>query len=462
MKRLSKTDLEEAIHFIFGEYVRFAKMSKVERKKIDKRDYFCNLPHPSGRGHMLCGHLAEAKLRELSEEALGLNRLAGRVSVKTVRELIGSELVKRFLIEKRPVDVQQIDRLMSWLGRAALRRCSGQTHFIPCHLMYVEEPAELAVGPVTLRSRKSFRSQILPLVRAYDSRGDRRWTRKLLYSALQYYRSFKWIIEVTVPPADSDLSDQIAWEAATAALNCLHICFGAQATSKMVLGGPRLERDNRGHLQIDPSGKLHVQLQFGGPGQVGFASGWSTNWVGSEAELFVNLCGVALETVVDPDLLRPISRRVLDAIFWFGEGVREKGHAARVVKYVTALERMLMTSERDDIAKLVSERCAAFCLTTDEPKSLPQWRAEALRLYDLRSRLVHGDMSPLSKEVRDGAHLGAEIARFAILGALRHFGEKGLRAERVSTSQLARWFDAIVAASEQFDRERSTEQTRSK
>jgi len=454
MKHLSKADVEEAICFILDECIRFAKMPICELKRRDTRDYFCYLPHPNGRDRMLCGHLAEAKLWEIAEEGLRLNNLAGRVSAKTLRGILGSELVKRFVIEKRAIDARQIDRLMSWLGRAAVRKCSSRTHFIPCHLMYVDEPEELSVGPVTLRSRKSFRSQILPLVRGYDPGGDSKWTRKLLSGALHYYRGFKWFVEVAVPLADSELSEKIAWEAATAALNCLHLCFGAEATDKMVLGGPRLERDNRAHLQIDSDGKLRTKLRVGGLGQVGFASGWSTEWVGSEAELFIKLSGVALEIVVDPDLQRPVSRRVLDAIYWFGEGVRETGDAAKVVKYVTALERMLMTNEGDDIAKLVSERCAAFCLTSDEPITLEQWRAEALGLYELRSRLVHGDMSPLSKEVRSGARLGAKIARLVILAALRHLGEEGLHAERVSTSRLARWFDAIVSASEQFARER--------
>ncbi len=462
MKRLSKSDIEEAILFIFDECLRFAKMSISELKRRDTRDYFCYLPHPNGRDRMLCGHLAEAKLWELSEEGLRLNNLAGRVSAKTLRGILGSELVKRFVIEKRAIDARQIDRLMSWLGRAAARKCSSRTHFIPCHLMYVGEPEELSVGPVTLRSRRSFRSQILPRVRGYDPDGDRKWTRKLLCGALRYYRGFKWVVEVAVPPADSELSEKIAWEAATAALNCLHLCFGAEATDKMVLGGPRLERDTRGHLQIDSDGILHPKLRLGGLGQVGFASGWSTEWAGSEAELFVKLSGVALEIVVDPDRQRPVSRRVLDAIYWFGEGVREKGDAAKVVKYVTALERMLMTDERDDIAKLVSERCAAFCLTWDEHITLERWRADALGLYDLRSRLVHGDMSPLSKEVRSGARLGAKIARLVILAALRHLGEEGLRAERVSTSRLARWFDAIVLASKRVDGERNIKEEQAK
>jgi hypothetical protein len=453
--RQSRKTIEEAIHFIFRECVRFANMPIDELKQIDKRDFFCKLPHPFRDGDMLCGHVAEVKLRVIAEEALYLNKLAGRVTLDAMRDLLGPELVKRFLTEKREINCQQIDRLMSWLGRAAIRKCSSQTHFIPCHLMYVTEPAQISIGPVTFHSRKSFRNRIVPSVRAYDMGEGRPWARRLLGGALRYYRGFKWFAEVTAPASDSEMSNQIAWEAITAAPNCLHLSFGANATCKMVVGGPRLERDNRGHLQIGPDGKLVVRLTLGGPGQIGFAPGWSSDLAGSEAEYFLKFCGVALEAAVDPGLQRPISRRVLDAIYWFGEGVRETSDAARIVKYVTVIERMLMTEEHDDISKVVSERCAAFCSISKEPLGLARWKEDVLTLYNLRSRLVHGDMSPLSGEVRDGVHLGEKISRFAILSVLRHFGEDGLRAESVPTKRLARWFDAIVMASQQLDVERS-------
>ena len=64
--------------------------------------------------------------------------------------------------------------------------------------------------------------------------------------------------------------------------------------------------------------------------------------------------------------------------------------------------------------------------------------------------MVHGDLSPASKEVREGVRLGIEIVPLATLSALAHFGEHGLRAERVPTGRLAKWFDAIVEQSEQL------------
>jgi hypothetical protein len=451
---MSKAEIEEGINFVFGECVRFAKMTIDELRQRPRADLFCDLPHPSGRGKMNCGRAAETRLRDITREVLALNKLSGRVSYSTMRRLLGDALVERFLVEKRELNRQQIDRLVSWLGRAALRKCSSHTHLIPCHLMYAEEPGELVLGPVTFRSRKNFRARILPSVKAYDPAGDRQWTRKLLRDALQYYRSFNWVAEVTIPPADSEMSERIALGAVTAALNCIHVIFGAGATDKMVIGGPRLTRDNRAHLHLAPDGKLEARLSLGGLGQMGFGPGWAANLPDSDAARFLTNFGVALEAAANPELERPLSRRVLDAVYWFGEGVRDTTDAARVVKYVTALERLLMTEEHDDIAKIVSHRASAFCLVGDEARSLQDWRDDAVLAYDLRSRLVHGDISPTSADVANGVHIAARLARFVILSVLNHFALTGLRMENVAARRIARWFDHIVQASEELEKKR--------
>ena len=225
----------------------------------------------------------------------------------------------------------------------------------------------------------------------------------------------------------------------------------------MTVGGPRIIKDNRGHLHLAPDGKLSVRLSMGGPGQVNFGAGWSSDFPNSGAEKSLAKFGVALEAAVNPNLDRPLSRRVLDAVYWFGEGARETTDAARVVKYVTALERLLMTQEHGDIAKIVSDRAAAFCLIGDTTRTLQQWRVDALKTYNLRSRLVHGDMSPTSMDVASGVYLAGKMARLVLLSVLDHFGEQGLRAEKVATRRLAHWFDSIVQASEELEQQRRSQ-----
>jgi hypothetical protein len=411
-------------------------------------DHFFDLPHPGGRGQMPIGREAEEKLRHLAYGVLVFNGLENTVSRPTIRKLLGETLVQRFIVERRAIDERQIARLISFLGREAKKACSTRKHFVPCHLLYVQEPPELPAGPVIFRTRQNFQSQILRAVRDYDKGEGTGWASHMAGS-LHYYRGFKWVAEVPVTSADEETSLKIAMEAARAAVNGLHIALGAQATNKMTIGGPRILHDRRSHLHFSDDGKLQASLSSTGPGNVGFSTGWSKGIPDSGFRHFLDLIGIALEAAVNPNLQRPLSRRLLDAIYWFGEAVRESTDAARIVKYVTALERMMMTQERDDIAGVVSDRVAAFIWIDNRSKTLAEWKAVVARLYDLRSRLVHGDMSPGAMDVSENVGTAAHITRMSILSALHHFGATGMRAEKVPRKQLGAWFDNIVSLSKE-------------
>jgi hypothetical protein len=440
--------LKEDIDFVFSECMRFSRMPRSELRNLGREHMFCVLPHPSGTGSMICGRDAQNRLIDISNEVIRLNRLDGRVTASSVRHHLGEALVRRFMNERREINEQQIDKLVSSLGRAALRGCTAKTHFVPCHLLQVEDPAELRLGPVTFRTRTNFRNRILQKVYEYSPTKNLEFGRKRLADALHYYRGFKWVAEVTVPTADSESSKRLALATVQAAVNCLTVIFGANSTGDMVVGGTRAYDARMGHLWLSPEDAINAEISvsYGGPGQMEFPRGWWERLpVGARPAL--NLCGIVLESAANPTLDRPVSRRVLDAIQWFGEGVRETTGGAKVVKYVTALERMLMTREHDNIADVVANRAAAFCSVSDLKLPLEKWKADALRLYDLRSRLVHGDMSPQCKDVAVGVRLGERIVRLAILGVLNHIEEAGLKAGTISNARLSRWFDEIVRLS---------------
>jgi hypothetical protein len=238
--------------------------------------------------------------------------------------------------------------------------------------------------------------------------------------------------------------DPSATSAVTSSLNCLHVLFGAGHSRKMIVGGPAIGRDKRGSFTLAPNGELSFTASYGGPGEVGFNDDWLDLFADAEAQVAIANLGITLEAAVDPLLQRPISERFLDAAQWFGEAVREASPVAKVVKYVTALERMVITGEKDDITGLVSARVAALCL--DEPTSeiREKWFNYAKRAYGIRSKLAHGSLSPASDQVFEGVRLGAQLGRATLLNALSTMGVDSLRDDNVSNRRLGRWFDALV------------------
>lgn len=72
-------------------------------------------------------------------------------------------------------------------------------------------------------------------------------------------------------------------------------------------------------------------------------------------------------------------------------------YAARFVKFITAIERIVVTNE-DDRTETVRKRSAALCWESNSERKMYQLSERIGELYALRSNLVHGDISPLTKE----------------------------------------------------------------
>jgi hypothetical protein len=439
------------VEFIFQECVRFAAYVPERFKEIPHEDLSCTIPHPDGKGELICGREAYRRIERLAAEALRRANLASRVEFRAVLKPVAKLLGDWFLKEKRSICVQQIDRLLSAVAKVARRNCIDTIHLIPCHLMLAKDPDEIPIGPVTFLNRAATRRLLLERVKGYgngESPKDREFSRRLMLDAIRYYRSFNWIARVEIRDCDKKTSEALANRAVTSALDSLHLVLGARWTNKMTVGGPGLRNDRRGQITIT-CGKVGVSVSLGGPGQGNFLDGWSKRLEQLDYQRPLLLAGIALEAAVNPDLERPLSRRFLDAAQWFGEASRDPSPSTRIVKCVTALERMLMTEEHDDITRLVSARVAALCFDAGDAKSHEDWRQRAATAYNLRSKLVHGSLSPLAPVVRVGTLETQELAEDAVIAALHAFGEEGLRAEAFSTRKLGEWFGGLIEWAQQ-------------
>jgi hypothetical protein len=450
-----KDQMVSNVHFIFEECARFLKAFENRGfKDIDRNDALFSIPHPSGQGSMICGRQAYRRLDGLAAQAAQHSGIAGRVNVETVRRPLAQILVDRFINEKRDVNSAQVESALSAAARWAKRKCADRTYLVPCHLMWLQEPYELRIGPVLFKSRRSFRKLMMQKIKEqYDRKAAHekdKWSRTLMSDCLRYYRSFGWVAEVQIQNCDEETSGELARRAVASALDCLHLVLGQRATYEMRIGGPRLTRDRRAVLTMTIAGVVMPRISIGGPGQVGFREGWSDVLEREDFKRMFTLCGVALEAAVNPDLIRPLSRRFLDAALWFGQAVREESPAASAVKYVTAIERILMTEEKDDISRIVSDRLSAVCAYAYEGqqggRDRADWYSDVRLAYGLRSKLVHGSMSPSSEEVYRGVSLGAKLCEAALLAVLVPWAERGLRDDTVTSRRLAEWFGRVIAA----------------
>jgi hypothetical protein len=437
----------ELIQLLIGELAEFAKRASTDLNSVrDDLEPWYSLPHPSGSGSLLTSKTAGSMLNELVGRALRLRNLEARVSHGDLKKELGEGLIQRFLVEKRPLDQKQADRLLSWAAKRAEGRCGEFTYFYPVRFTFQEEPGEIDLGPVKLMWLRRFRPTLLAQAKAYlRGRDDKsqKWARKQLQDALEYYKSYKWFGTATVIGCDEKRAEQAAYDLLTSALDCLYFLIGRKGTYRVEVGRFKLASDVRALAWLKPDGSMTVQTSHGSLDAMGFQDGWSKELTRSDVVETLDLIRTVLEAKANLPLERPLAGRFLDAARWFGEGVRDRQSFSKVVKFITAIERLVVAGKTEDIAETVATRVADLTLESDEKTDWDRKKALVKKVYGLRSDLVHGSVSPFAGEVLKGVSACGDLSEEVLYTILHRIRKDGLVASDVSEKEYAQWYDGI-------------------
>lgn len=433
------------IEFVLLEAVRIGRMDPRETLKLPFPENMATLPHPSGTGQMLCGAMAYKRLQSLVDLALSRSQHAGRIEPEAVFTKLKSVIVRRFLCEKRELNTREADRAVSAAIKAAARARTDLTHFVPCHLGHAETPESISIGPVRFQPRNVVIERLEPDLQAYleEPRAlagtkkpeDRRELReKLLAHAREYYGSFGWVAEVTIHDFDPPTSRQRGRRIVQSALDCLHLLIGTAYSSHMRVGGPSFRTDRRGQFEVDANGNVKLSASVDWLGH-NLGDGW-WEMVNSEGgDHLIELMGVAIEAGHDIPRPAPLAQRFLDGVAWYGEAVRDEFAASRLIKYVTAIERILTTKNEENLIEVLANRGSALIHNPGED-DLETLRKRFRGVYDLRSHLVHGSQSPLDAGFGPRLREAENLARSVLFRALQFFKREGLEVREVSSPKL--------------------------
>lgn len=445
MRKTSKDELVAGVAFVLAEVERLQQLVRASGgAALARGDAMHWLPDPRGTGyHIVCGRAAAERLVLLADHAARGAGIAKQVEPKSVARELRRIVSQRFLSGEREVSLGDVEAALAEAAKRAAAARKTRIHFVPCHLVFVEYPPEFAIGPVRFLTRSHFRTRLAGAL--WANRADLRRDHRFVRDLITYYDSFRWVAEIEIPSCDGKTSEGRAIEVATRAIDCLHLVIGPGYSRKMRVAGPNLTRDLRGSFSLSGD-DLGLQGSYPSAGQVGFEPSWFADLEAhNDWARVLALCGRALEAAIEPDRARPLSHRFLDAIHWYGEAVRDPNPAARAVKYVTALERMLMTEGANEkIAPTIAERVAALCCEQGSLASHRQWHADAQTAYALRSKLVHGSLSPTSPRIMEALGTVARVSQYGLIGALTLLGEAGLVDAKASSAKLARYYDGFV------------------
>lgn len=449
----------DAVVFALEECVRFQGMFQdaVQRKEmagLPKNDLLYELRGSEGL-KLICGRAAIQRLREVCADCLRRAKRADSISVDRMLKALKSIVVDRFVTQDIEPSLQSVEKAFAAALRQCVKACGDSRHLIPCQLMFVADPDKFEIGPVTFHNRQAFKpigeALVADNVRAAAEKGHAATSDEVL----AYYGSFSWVGDVTIRGCDQGIAEDRANLAVTAALDFLHLLFGHYHSRKMVVGGPGLDSDRRGTIEVR-DGATTFSYSVGATSAVGFEEGWADMMQDFGSRQWVGSAGRALEAITDPAVRRPLGLRMVDAAAWHGQAVRESSAAAAIVKSVSALERLVATEDSADITQIISERSAAIRYNPAIATEFETLLAEMRSIYDLRSRLVHGSLSPFDPEVRSCRAAVLDAVESVLVNGLVLFDQDSLFDRDLGRRDLKAGLEQLVAWARRIDGEKRT------
>lgn len=434
--------------FVLRELIRFAKMRPPDLRKLSFEDAFATIPTPKRRGMMICGAAANARLYSIAERAISQSGYDGRLDRQAVQVELKKSLVRRFVDRQTDLTRKTARSTVRSAIKAAAEKIEDRTHFVPCHIVLDADPDKFSIGPVTFVRRDVAFRGLESAFRAYLRRSEKhelqppkgkRIGEMLSEDAREYYASFDWIARVKIRGCDPPSSERRADKSVQRALDCLHLFIGAGYSRYMRAGGSKPATDRKGKIEIRSNRQLLISTSNAWR-EHRLGPGW---WAHLKREIGLDIirsAGVALKLENAGPTYSALSTRFLDAAAWYGEAVRDPGPSARLIKYVTALERLLITKKVRGISRVLGERAAALAI----PYDFKQVADDIEEIYGYRSALLHGSRSPFDRNWGSLLRKCESLTRLVILRFLGPIGSNGLLDETATDEKLDQFYGRLV------------------
>ncbi|MDO9337332.1 MAG: HEPN domain-containing protein [Caulobacter sp.] len=451
---VSTVQFRSEFEFIISEFIRFASMEADEFRENMRENFLSELHDGSGRRWTI-GREAFRKLRDLSDHALAKSPFDGRVdperAFREVRKGFGRDFIKHNADD--PSEQKLFDTFQDWIA-AAGTDCKRRVHLLPCHIG-LESGRRISIGPVDFASARDAMPRVQEAVmNPPDTASDRRrsFNEKQLSSVEKYYSAFSDIAFVTIDGCDEPTSKALAETTVRAALDLIHVLGRAHYTEKMRLGGPATPGDRRAEIFFENDGAAAIALSSSFEG-ANLADQWWEEFDRDEMFKRAGPVGGLLDLLSTRQELELLGERFLDACAWYGDAVRDRSRPSAIVKYLTAMERLLWTGENSGVTKRLSTRAAALCFTVDN-WNYSELTEEVRLAYDLRSSILHGRYSRSDSRIQKSYFLCERVARTLIDIWLARFGSRFF--VPVTMPDLKEHLDSFVQEVSAADRHRGT------
>jgi hypothetical protein len=337
--------------------------------------------------------------------------------------------------------------------RESINICAGRTgqarRYIACNICHFDTPITIDLGvvrfiPAEMALKILDDSMATVPDQLADMQKEHRWAgppQRRIDALRGHYQAFDWAAEVSISGFDTKRGLEHAYRLAQGGLDFLHLLIGAPYSDRMRLDWKLLDADRPASFAILADGTPATTVNYRSTSRH-LDDGWWDSVKENAGKDGVELFRLVIERANDPDHIHVLARRYMDALTWYGDAVREKVSVSRLLKFVMAVELLIGTSEKVDISRKLSRRGASLLFMRNYG-DLHELYRKLLTIYDARSAVVHGSISP-----RDGADSGIlvaaeDISRSLLIEALSVFGRKAFNEGAVSQRRVRKFFDSI-------------------
>jgi hypothetical protein len=235
-----------------------------------------------------------------------------------------------------------------------------------------------------------------------------------------FYKNYNWVAIITIPECSESVSRLRAVNAVQAALDILKLLFGPEKGKRLRLGESRVPPDKTSRLTREASGAYHISSSIRLSDDIGITPGVFEQIL-NEDNPHLLTASTTLNAYIDPKYERHLKRRYLDALSWYGEAVVEPMPSAQIIRYVASWERLTITQKEEiGLTDKVTKRIAILGHDVKDG-DFSSTLKKVKKVYDWRSKLMHGSSSPFEKTLASVSQEAAEITINALHRSLEVF-----------------------------------------
>jgi hypothetical protein len=406
--RLSRKDFID-YEFFVHELVRIAQMGIPQLREFaekSRHDLLPTIRNPITNSLMLTSREMRTRIRQAAIR--GLETFGDEAKKFDLGDLIGElqrEVFRRYTEDPPTITDENAHQIFLSAAQNQLNRFEEITHYIPCSIASHEQPTRFEIGPVQFRLSKIFWPEIQKSVRELKFVTEMR-----LEMLREFFNSHKWVAIVRVPPASLSVSTLRARQTISASLNLFKLFVGGRTVARVRHAyEPGFVRETSVLWSGEKDG-FHLSTIFGG-----IDAHVDGNWIEDVRNFPQWKFGATTiqRKLTEWSPLPEAEERFMDALTWHGEAISDARPEARIIKFWTAIERIVSFQKKDN----VTLRAAVMSITPKQ--DLESYVRRCQTLYSFRSEVVHGNAPRQGTKMESMAHEIEDISQNVLIGYTR-------------------------------------------